>query len=111
MQTINKNDTNRICGLKKLDGGAIVAFRLDACPVRASLQGIRGDGRLLLPTSIQVYNNIAVTVFMSGEPPTNETYTVTYMLDTEKKHIFQKMEVKEDVLFLDGVKVDPKLLP
>lgn len=101
---------DRFCGFVYSNNASCVAVRLTGCPVVGSIQGIWGN-KPLFPTSIRTFKNVLITVFSYVPPPTNENFSISYMIDPEQTNFYRKMEVRDNVLYLDGQKVERSALP
>ena len=110
-EVFRPEQTNAVMFITKQDGAHIALFRLAAPPFQSSVEGMYGQTPLLR-TSFRVYGNILATVWKAEVSSySNETYTITYVINPKEKQTFKAITMKEGQVFLDSLRLPSELMP
>lgn len=105
-EDISASDTNRFASIHQTNGTDVVFFLLKNAPIPGSFQGtIKGGGGLNIPQTmenpVQTTKNFLLW-HLSGFDLKQTSFSFQYVKDTRETNLFQKLEVRDNIIFLDG---------
>jgi len=107
IEQVLSTDSNKVFFLEKKDGALEAIIRLQNSPIPESISALAyssdGGQMPLLPLSIVSFRNILAIVWKTPAIENRKaSYCITYVLDPKNTNLYDKVEIRDGKLVLDG---------